>query len=64
MVTVVATVLLQICRSSPVWEIATAAFYLAWLWGVLLIGVLAVVFVGQRAWIERPSRMMPLQLAA
>ncbi|HFF3781884.1 TPA: hypothetical protein ACGCF2_000353 [Stenotrophomonas maltophilia] len=32
-------------------EIATAAFYLAWLWGVLLIGVLAVVFGWfKRAW--------------
>jgi hypothetical protein len=37
-------------------EIATAAFYLAWLWGVLLIGVLAVVFGWfKRAWIDGPA---------
>ncbi len=30
-------------------DIATAAFYLAWLWGVFLIGVLAMVF----GWVKR-----------
>lgn len=51
LVTVIAAVVLgfKYAEHPQLGDIATAAFYLAWLWGVFLIGVLAVVF----GWVKR-----------